>query len=165
MADADLKTEACTMRCIMLQITNTTTQTSAIFTTFSKELNVIHDSANVLFWFQFSVLKIFHRNKKSVCSHSPVPSINWRRVDGVPFSRKVDTRKASGVLEIPYFQQEDAGTYECVAENSRGMNTVKGKLSFYGRWSWCAWIFDQHTPHLSAPLRLRCIHQQTQAAL
>uniref|UniRef100_A0A674NSP0 Contactin 4 n=1 Tax=Takifugu rubripes TaxID=31033 RepID=A0A674NSP0_TAKRU len=62
---------------------------------------------------------------------NPVPSINWRRVDGVSFSRKVDTRKASGVLEIPYFQQEDAGTYECVAENSRGMNTVKGKLSFY----------------------------------
>ncbi|XP_070695548.1 contactin-4 [Pempheris klunzingeri] len=62
---------------------------------------------------------------------NPVPSINWRRVDGVPFPRKVDVRKASGVLEIPYFQQEDAGTYECVAENSRGMNTVKGKLSFY----------------------------------
>uniref|UniRef100_A0A4W5P8K5 Contactin 4 n=1 Tax=Hucho hucho TaxID=62062 RepID=A0A4W5P8K5_9TELE len=62
---------------------------------------------------------------------NPVPSINWNRVDGIPFSRKVDVRKASGVLEIPYFQQEDAGTYECVAENSRGRNTVKGKLSFY----------------------------------
>uniref|UniRef100_A0A3B5A399 Contactin-4-like n=1 Tax=Stegastes partitus TaxID=144197 RepID=A0A3B5A399_9TELE len=62
---------------------------------------------------------------------NPAPSISWRRVDGVPFPRKVDMRKASGVLEIPYFQQEDAGTYECVAENSRGMNTVKGKLSFY----------------------------------
>uniref|UniRef100_A0A8P4GNI6 Contactin 4 n=1 Tax=Dicentrarchus labrax TaxID=13489 RepID=A0A8P4GNI6_DICLA len=62
---------------------------------------------------------------------NPVPSINWRRMDSIPFPRKVDMRKASGVLEIPYFQQEDAGTYECVAENSRGMNTVKGKLSFY----------------------------------
>ncbi|XP_075952499.1 contactin-4 [Anarhichas minor] len=62
---------------------------------------------------------------------NPVPSISWRRVDGVSFPRKVDMRKASGVLEIPYFQQEDAGTYECVAENSRGLNTVKGKLSFY----------------------------------
>lgn len=51
----------------------------------------------------------------------------------MPFPRKVDMRKASGVLEIPYFQQEDTGTYECVAENSRGMNMVKGKLSFYGR--------------------------------
>lgn len=42
--------------------------------------------------------------------------------------------KASGVLEIPYFQMEDAGVYECVAENSRGRNSVKGKLSFYGEW-------------------------------
>ncbi|KAG7268146.1 hypothetical protein CRUP_016477 [Coryphaenoides rupestris] len=67
----------------------------------------------------------------SSCGQSPVPSISWRRVDSVPFARKVDTRKVSGVLEIPYFQQEDAGTYECVAENSRGLNTVKGKLSFY----------------------------------
>lgn len=66
-------------------------------------------------------------------SSSPVPSISWRRVDGSAFPRKVDARKASGVLEIPYFQQEDTGTYECVAENPRGMNTVKGKLSFYGR--------------------------------
>ena len=64
---------------------------------------------------------------------SPAPTINWRRVDGVPFSRKVDVRKASGVLEIPYFQQEDAGTYECEAENPRGRNSVRGKLSFYGR--------------------------------
>lgn len=67
------------------------------------------------------------------CLGSPVPSISWRRVDGSAFPRKVDARKASGVLEIPYFQQEDTGTYECVAENPRGMNTVKGKLSFYGR--------------------------------
>lgn len=72
-------------------------------------------------------------------SFSPVPSISWRRVDGSPFPRKVDARKASGVLEIPYFQQEDTGTYECVAENPRGMNTVKGKLSFYGRSSDTGW--------------------------
>ncbi|KAA0712788.1 Contactin-4 Brain-derived immunoglobulin superfamily protein 2 [Triplophysa tibetana] len=56
---------------------------------------------------------------------------NWRRVDGVPFSRKVDVRKTSGVMEIPYFQQEDAGTYECVAENTKGRNSVQGKLSFF----------------------------------
>lgn len=62
---------------------------------------------------------------------NPAPSIYWKRGDGVPFSRKVDVRKASGVLEIPYFQQEDAGAYECVAENPRGRNSVKGKLSFY----------------------------------
>uniref|UniRef100_UPI0037E7A997 contactin-4 n=1 Tax=Semicossyphus pulcher TaxID=241346 RepID=UPI0037E7A997 len=62
---------------------------------------------------------------------NPVPTISWRRVDGASFGRKVDINKASGVLEIPYFQQEDAGIYECVAENSRGKNSVKGKLSFY----------------------------------
>ncbi|XP_068588742.1 contactin-4 isoform X3 [Cebidichthys violaceus] len=62
---------------------------------------------------------------------NPVPTISWRRVDGASFGRKVDINKASGVLEIPYFQQEDAGIYECVAENSRGRNSAKGKLSFY----------------------------------
>ncbi|XP_697914.4 contactin-4 isoform X1 [Danio rerio] len=62
---------------------------------------------------------------------NPVPAISWRRPDGVPFPRKVDVSKSSGVLEIPYFQQEDAGPYECVAENSRGKNTGKGRLSFY----------------------------------
>ncbi|KAI2649909.1 Contactin-3 [Labeo rohita] len=62
---------------------------------------------------------------------NPVPAITWRRPDGVPFPRKVDVSKSSGVLEIPYFQQEDAGPYECTAENSRGKNTVKGRLSFY----------------------------------
>ncbi|XP_014884117.1 contactin-4 isoform X2 [Poecilia latipinna] len=62
---------------------------------------------------------------------NPVPTISWKRVDGAPFGRKVDLNKASGVLEIPYFQQEDAGMYECIAENSRGRNSVKGKLSFY----------------------------------
>lgn len=62
---------------------------------------------------------------------NPVPTISWKRADGASFGRKVDINKASGVLEIPYFQQEDAGVYECVAENSRGRNSVKGKLSFY----------------------------------
>ncbi|KAG1962074.1 contactin-4 isoform X1 [Pimephales promelas] len=62
---------------------------------------------------------------------NPVPAISWKRPDGVPFPRKVDISTSSGVLEIPYFQQEDAGPYECMAENSRGKNTVKGRLSFY----------------------------------
>ncbi|XP_041955190.1 contactin-4 [Alosa sapidissima] len=62
---------------------------------------------------------------------NPAPSISWTRVEGVPFPRKVDVNKASGVLEIPYFQPEDAGVYECVAENARGKNAVKGKLTYY----------------------------------
>lgn len=82
-------------------------------------------SSAVFFMLCFCCVLYFH-------SFSPVPTISWRRVDGASFGRKVDIKKASGVLEIPYFQQEDAGVYECVAENSRGRNSVKGKLSFYG---------------------------------
>lgn len=63
---------------------------------------------------------------------SPVPTISWRRVDDAPFGRKVKVNEAFGVLEIPYFQQENAGIYECLAENSRGRNSVRGKLTFYG---------------------------------
>ncbi|XP_030623670.1 contactin-4 [Chanos chanos] len=63
---------------------------------------------------------------------NPVPSISWRRLDGISFARKVDLNKAGvGVMEIPYFQQEDAGVYECVADNPKGKNAVRGKLSFY----------------------------------
>lgn len=40
---------------------------------------------------------------------------------------------SNGILEIPNFQQEDAGSYECVAENSRGKNVAKGQLTFYGK--------------------------------
>uniref|UniRef100_A0A3Q4GCU5 Contactin 4 n=2 Tax=Neolamprologus brichardi TaxID=32507 RepID=A0A3Q4GCU5_NEOBR len=47
----------------------------------------------------------------------------------VQFPELVHVAKGSTV-KLECFQ-EDAGTYECVAENSRGMNTVKGKLSFY----------------------------------
>ncbi|XP_066554177.1 contactin-4 isoform X2 [Amia ocellicauda] len=62
---------------------------------------------------------------------NPVPAISWRRADGLPFSRTVELNKSSGLLEIPYFQQEDAGLYECVAENTRGKNVAKGRLTFY----------------------------------
>lgn len=37
------------------------------------------------------------------------------------------------MLEIPSFQQDDAGSYECVAENSRGRNVARGRLTYYGR--------------------------------
>uniref|UniRef100_A0A8C5UF00 Contactin 4 n=1 Tax=Malurus cyaneus samueli TaxID=2593467 RepID=A0A8C5UF00_9PASS len=40
-----------------------------------------------------------------------------------------------GLLEIPNFQQEDAGVYECVAENVRGKNVARGQLTFYGEQS------------------------------
>lgn len=63
---------------------------------------------------------------------SPVPEITWRRANGVPFPSKVKMKNSNVVLEIPSFQQEDAGGYECVAENKMGKNTVQGRLSFHG---------------------------------
>uniref|UniRef100_A0A8C0QBE2 Contactin 4 n=1 Tax=Canis lupus familiaris TaxID=9615 RepID=A0A8C0QBE2_CANLF len=62
---------------------------------------------------------------------NPVPTIIWRRADGKPIARKARRHKSNGILEIPNFQQEDAGLYECVAENSRGKNVARGQLTFY----------------------------------
>ncbi|XP_033721188.1 contactin-3 isoform X4 [Tursiops truncatus] len=73
---------------------------------------------------------------------NPVPQINWRRSDGLPFSTKIKLRKSSGVLEIPNFQQEDAGSYECIAENSRGRNVARGRLTYYAKPHWVQLIKD-----------------------
>uniref|UniRef100_H2TT09 Contactin-4-like n=1 Tax=Takifugu rubripes TaxID=31033 RepID=H2TT09_TAKRU len=61
---------------------------------------------------------------------NPVPSISWRRADGNPLPGKIKINHSAGVLEIPYFRPEDAGVYECVAENSRGRNVARGQLLF-----------------------------------
>lgn len=63
---------------------------------------------------------------------SPVPEITWKRANGVPFPSKVKMKYSNAVLEIPSFQQEDTGGYECVAENRMGKNTATGRLAFYG---------------------------------
>ncbi|KAB0400761.1 hypothetical protein E2I00_011221 [Balaenoptera physalus] len=73
---------------------------------------------------------------------NPVPQINWRRSDGLPFSTKIKLRKSNGVLEIPNFQQEDAGSYECIAENSRGKNVARGRLTYYAKPHWVQLIED-----------------------
>uniref|UniRef100_A0A8C0KRB9 Contactin 3 n=1 Tax=Canis lupus dingo TaxID=286419 RepID=A0A8C0KRB9_CANLU len=72
----------------------------------------------------------------------PVPQINWRRSDGLPFSSKIKLRKFNGVLEIPNFQQEDTGSYECIAENSRGRNVARGRLTYYAKPHWVQLIKD-----------------------
>uniref|UniRef100_F8WH58 Contactin 4 n=1 Tax=Mus musculus TaxID=10090 RepID=F8WH58_MOUSE len=75
---------------------------------------------------------------------NPVPTILWRRADGKPIARKARRHKSNGILEIPNFQQEDAGSYECVAENSRGKNVAKGQLTFYAQPNWVQIINDIH---------------------
>ncbi|XP_049718379.1 contactin-3 isoform X2 [Elephas maximus indicus] len=73
---------------------------------------------------------------------NPVPQINWRRSDGLPFSSKIKLRKFNGILEIPNFQQEDSGSYECIAENSRGKNVARGRLTYYAKPHWVQTIKD-----------------------
>ncbi|KAM9592446.1 contactin-3 [Trichechus inunguis] len=73
---------------------------------------------------------------------NPVPQINWRRSDGLPFSSKIKLRKFNGMLEIPNFQQEDSGSYECIAENSRGKNVARGRLTYYAKPHWVQTIKD-----------------------
>ncbi|NXO06719.1 CNTN4 protein, partial [Oriolus oriolus] len=74
----------------------------------------------------------------------PVPTISWRRADGKQIPRKARRHRSSGLLEIPNFQQEDAGLYECVAENVRGKNVARGQLTFYAQPSWIQRISDVH---------------------
>uniref|UniRef100_A0A674GDF2 Contactin 4 n=1 Tax=Taeniopygia guttata TaxID=59729 RepID=A0A674GDF2_TAEGU len=74
----------------------------------------------------------------------PVPTISWRRADGKQLPRKARRHRSSGLLEIPNFQQEDAGLYECVAENVRGKNVARGQLTFYAQPSWTQQISDVH---------------------
>ncbi|XP_009687358.2 contactin-3 isoform X1 [Struthio camelus] len=73
---------------------------------------------------------------------NPVPQINWRRTDGVPFPSKIKLRKSNGMIEIPNFQQEDAGLYECITENSRGKNIARGRLTYYAKPYWVQIIKD-----------------------
>uniref|UniRef100_A0A670JG64 Contactin-3 n=1 Tax=Podarcis muralis TaxID=64176 RepID=A0A670JG64_PODMU len=73
---------------------------------------------------------------------NPVPRINWRRADGMPFPSKVMLRKSNGMIEIPNFQQEDAGLYECITENSRGKNVARGRLTYYAKPHWVQLIKD-----------------------
>uniref|UniRef100_A0A8C6VAA4 Contactin 6 n=1 Tax=Naja naja TaxID=35670 RepID=A0A8C6VAA4_NAJNA len=71
---------------------------------------------------------------------NPVPSITWKRLDDIPLARKISTSK--GILEIPDFQQEDEGFYECVARNVQGTvpewnkNIENTQLSLYETLVW-----------------------------
>ncbi|XP_034393127.1 contactin-3 [Cyclopterus lumpus] len=67
---------------------------------------------------------------------NPVPEITWKRANGVPFPSKVKMKYSNAVLEIPSFQQDDTGGYECVVENKMGKNIATGRLAFYAKPQW-----------------------------
>ncbi|KAF1605859.1 Contactin-6, partial [Eudyptes chrysolophus] len=67
---------------------------------------------------------------------NPVPSISWKRSDGNSLTKKIEHNKTKGVLEIPDVQQEDEGSYECIAGNIRGRNIARGQLFVYALPEW-----------------------------
>lgn len=89
-----------------------------------------------------------------VSSASPVPQIKWRKVDG---SLSPQWATAEPTLQIPSISFEDEGTYECEAENSKGRDTVQGRIIVQGM-SW-------DTPHPASPWSLRKQIQKSGRAL
>ncbi|KFQ66620.1 Contactin-6, partial [Pelecanus crispus] len=67
---------------------------------------------------------------------NPVPSISWKRSGGNSLTKKIEHHKTKGVLEIPDVQQEDEGSYECIAGNIRGRNIARGQLFVYALPEW-----------------------------
>ena len=65
---------------------------------------------------------------------------------------KARLRKSQAVLEIPNVQLEDAGMYECKAENSRGRNVFRGQLQVYSKCN-CT----RHYPAMLYPRILLCM--------
>ncbi|XP_059566626.1 contactin-5 [Myotis daubentonii] len=64
-------------------------------------------------------------------------------------------RKSQAVLEIPNVQLDDAGVYECRAENSRGKNSFRGQLQVYTYPHWVEKLNDTQLDS-GSPLRWEC---------
>ncbi|XP_069852911.1 contactin-5 isoform X1 [Dipodomys merriami] len=85
---------------------------------------------------------------------NPVPTITWTKVSAA-IPGKARLRKSQAVLEIPNLQLEDAGLYECRAENSRGRNAFRGQLQIYTYPHWVAKLNDTELDSGSS-LRWEC---------
>ncbi|ELW47726.1 Contactin-2 [Tupaia chinensis] len=70
---------------------------------------------------------------------NPVPRIKWRKVDG---SLSPQWATAEPTLQIPSVSFEDEGTYECEAENSKGRDTVQGRIIVQAQPEWLKVISD-----------------------
>ncbi|XP_034522020.1 contactin-5 [Ailuropoda melanoleuca] len=85
---------------------------------------------------------------------NPVPTITWMKVNGY-IPSKARLRKSQAVLEIPNVQLDDAGLYECRAENSRGKNSFRGQLQVYTYPHWVEKLNDTQLDS-GSPLRWEC---------
>ncbi|XP_072582371.1 contactin-5 isoform X2 [Vulpes vulpes] len=85
---------------------------------------------------------------------NPVPTITWMKVNGY-IPSKARLRKSQAVLEIPNVQLDDAGLYECRAENSRGKNSFRGQLQVYTYPHWVEKLNDTQLDS-GSPLQWEC---------
>ncbi|XP_063096093.1 contactin-2 isoform X2 [Cavia porcellus] len=83
---------------------------------------------------------------------NPVPMIKWRKVDG---SLSPQWATAEPTLQIPSVSFEDEGTYECEAENSKGRDTVQGRIIVQAQPEWLKVISDTEAD-IGANLRWGC---------
>ncbi|XP_033618099.1 contactin-2 isoform X2 [Fukomys damarensis] len=83
---------------------------------------------------------------------NPVPRIKWRKVDG---SLSPQWATAEPTLQIPSVSFEDEGAYECEAENSRGRDTVQGRVIVQAQPEWLKVISDTEAD-IGANLRWGC---------
>lgn len=56
----------------------------------------------------------------------PEPTVEWRRLDGSPFTPRTDINR--GLLQFREISAQDEGTYECIAENIAGRVTALATL-------------------------------------
>ncbi|XP_049626577.1 contactin-2 isoform X2 [Suncus etruscus] len=70
---------------------------------------------------------------------NPVPRIKWRKVEG---SLTPQWAGAEPTLQIPSVTFADEGTYECEAENSKGRDTVQGRIIVQAQPEWLKVISD-----------------------
>lgn len=66
-----------------------------------------------------------------VSSHSPVPKLRWRKVDGLMPS-KAGLSAEAPTLILPELSFDDEGVYECEAYNSEGSDTHQGRINVQG---------------------------------
>ncbi|XP_028925266.1 contactin-2 [Ornithorhynchus anatinus] len=83
---------------------------------------------------------------------NPVPRIKWRRVDGT-----LSPQWAEGepTLQIANVGFEDEGTYECEAENTKGRDTVQGRIIVQAQPEWLKVISDTEAD-IGSDLRWTC---------
>lgn len=87
----------------------------------------------MLLHFENAILPFLPLNSSlHLMSHSPVPKLRWRKVDGLMPS-KAGSSVEGPALILPDLSFDDEGVYECEAYNSEGRDMYQGRISVQGK--------------------------------